>query len=181
MKRKLLSISIVIIMLAVLSSGTFAYHTVENTARNVITSGSLELTLHETAADGSDFPAEGVAVMPGDVISKIVTVENSGDHPFYLRLQVSKSVTDGSLSAEKCLALDINTEDWTYRDGYYYYNTLLQPGETTAPLFTQVEIVGKQVSNAYLGKTMMVEVTASAVQSEHNGGSVWEAAGWPAD
>lgn len=179
MKRKISGICIVAVLLAIMSAGTFAYYTAEDSARSVITSGSLEMTIIETTADGKAFPKEGVFVMPGDTVSKIVTVENSGQQPFYIRAQLVKAVEDSPLSAEMCLKPNIDGEHWLSKDGYYYYHTALAPGETTLPLFTQVEIDGKSVNNSHLGKTLLLEINAQAVQSEHNGSSVLEAVGWP--
>ena len=79
--------------------------------------------------------------------------------------------------------MDLNTAYWTLReDGYLYYTEILEPGEMSQPVFTQVEIVGDYVDQNYLGKTLMLTVTAHAVQSENNpADNPWEASGWPAD
>ena len=36
------------------------------------------------------------------------------------------------------VTMDIDTEKWVARDGFYYYADALKPGETSAPLFTAV-------------------------------------------
>jgi len=108
-----------------------------------------------------------------------VTAENTGDHPMYLRLSVSKYVQDSTLPAGDCLNLDIDSVNWQYKDGYYYYLKALAPGETSTPLFTQVEIDGENVDNQYLGKTLMLDVCAYGVQSENNAEDVMSAVGWP--
>ena len=80
------------------------------------------------------------------------------------------------------MQIDFNTENWTFEEGYYYYNRVLEPAEMTEPLFTQVEIVGSRVDRGHIGSTLSLEVIASAVQSENNPAEFpWEAAGWPAD
>ena len=57
-----------------------------------------------------------------------------------------------------------------------------QPGETTVPLFTQVEIVGSKVDQTHVGSTLSLTVNAYAVQSENNPAEFpWHANGWPAD
>ena len=178
MKRRLLIVFGVLAVLAMLSSGTLAYYFVDQPVENVVTADSVKVEIHEKMSNGEDFPEDGVNVLPGDTVSKIVTFENVGTHPMYLRVKLTKGVNDESLSAEDCLIMDINTKDWTYREGYYYYNISLDAGEISKALMTQVHINGWAVDNAYLGKKFTLDVTAEAVQSEYNGSSVWEAVGW---
>ena len=78
--------------------------------------------------------------------------------------------------------MNIDTQNWTYQDGFYYFNRILQPGEQTPALFTQVEIVGSRVDQSHSGSTLSLTVNAYAVQSENNPADFpWEAAGWPAE
>lgn len=180
MKRRLLIVFGVAAVLAILSTGTLAYVTVDQPVENVVTAGSVKVEIHEKMANGEDFPKEGINVLPGDTVSKIVTFENVGTHPMYLRVKLAKGVNDENLSAEDCLIMDINTKNWTYKDGYYYYNHVIEAGRTTDALMTEVHIDGWAVDNAYLGKKFTLDVTAEAVQSEYNGNTVWEAVGWDA-
>ena len=181
-KARLLLIALAAILITMLTQPTLAYYTTIGKATNVVTSGDIQLQIHEKTADGSDFPAEGVYIIPGDIVSKQVTVENICAHPFYLRVKLVSGSTNTDLSPEDCLKMNINTEYWTLVDGYYYYNSILQPGETTVPLFTQVEIVGSKVDQSHIGSTLSLTVNAYAVQSEHNPAEhPWDASGWPAD
>ena len=182
MKSRLLLIALGAILLTVLTQPTLAYYTAVGKATNVVTSGGVQLQIHEKTADGSDFPAEGVYVIPGDIVSKQVSVENVCDHPFYLRLKLVSGTSNEALTPDDCLKLNIDTQNWTYMDGYYYYNVILQPGETTSALFTQVEIVGSKVDQTHIGSTLSLTVNAYAVQSENNPAEYpWDASGWPAD
>lgn len=181
-KSSLLLIAIAAIVLTVLTQPTMAYYTTYGKATNVVTAGDVQLQIHEKTADGSDFPAEGVYVIPGDIVSKQVSVENVCDHPFYLRVKLVSSTTNQELPPDECMKLDIDTANWTYQDGYYYFNRILQPGEITNPLFTQVEIVGEKVDRTHGGSTLSLTVNAYAVQSENNPAQFpWSASGWPAD
>lgn len=181
-KPRLLLIAICAILLTALTQPTLAYYTATGVATNVVTSGSIRLKIHETTADGSDFPKEGVYVIPGDIVSKRVTVENVCDHPFFLRVSLVSGATNETLTLDECLKLDINTQNWVYLDGYYYYNTILRPGETTPALFTQVEIVGSKVNQTHIGSTLRLTVNAYAVQCENNPAEhPWDALGWPKD
>ena len=181
-KSRLLLIALAAILVTVLTQPTLAYYTTIGKATNVVTSGGIELKIHEKTADGSDFPAEGVYIIPGDIVSKQVSVENVCEHPFYLRVKLISGSTNVALSAEDCLKMDIDTANWTYLDGYYYYNQILHPGEITPPLFTQVEIVGSKVDQTHIGSTLSLTVNAYAVQSENNPADhPWDASGWPAE
>ena len=181
-RSKLLLVAIAAILLTVLTQPTLAYYTTIGKATNVVTSGSIKLQIHEKTADGSDFPEEGVFVMPGDIVSKKVSVENVCGHPFYLRVKLVSGVTNEALTAEDCLKLDLDTVNWTAKDGYYYYNNILQPGDLTEELFTQVEIVGSKVDRSFIGSALNLTISAYALQSENNPADhPWDADGWPAD
>lgn len=181
-KGRLLLIALAAILITVLTQPTLAYYTTIGKATNVVTSGDIQLQIHEKTADGSDFPEEGVYVIPGDIVSKQVSVENVCGHPFYLRVKLVSGSTSEALSAEDCLKMNIDTQNWTYQDGFYYFNRILQPGEQTPALFTQVEIVGSRVDQSHSGSTLSLTVNAYAVQSENNPADFpWEAAGWPAE
>lgn len=186
MKRqriKLLVIVLAAVLATLFSQGTLAYYSVIGKATNVVTSGDISLKIHEKTADDQDFPAEGVYVIPGDVVSKRVTVENVCGHPFYLRVKLVNGSTDLELNADDCLKVDLNTTDWTVgQDGFIYYNKVLEPGQTTAPVFTEVEIVGEKLGRDNIGTTLELTVKAFAVQSENNPAEhPWDAAGWPAE
>jgi len=68
-KRKLLLISLISIIFSISAMGSSAFFNAEDTAHNVITSGSVNISVVETMLDGTelkDFPAEGIrGVMPG--------------------------------------------------------------------------------------------------------------------
>lgn len=181
-KSRLLLVALAAILLTVLTQPTLAYYTVVGTATNVVTSGGIQLQIHEKTADGSDFPTEGVYIIPGDIVSKQVTVENVCAHPFYLRVKLVSGTNNEALTPDDCLKMDLDTQNWTYVDGYYYFNNVLGPGETTPALFTQVEIVGSKVDQTHIGSTLSLTVNAYAVQSENNPAEhPWDASGWPAD
>ena len=181
-KSKLLLVAIAAILATVLTQPSLAYYTTIGIATNVVTSGEIKLKIHEKTADGSDFPAEGIYIIPGDIVSKQVSVENVCDHPFYLRVKLVSGSDNQYLTADDCLKMNIDTKNWTYLDDYYYFNRILQPGEITPALFTEVEIVGSKVDQTCIGSTLSLTVKAFAVQSEHNPAEhPWEASGWPVD
>ena len=183
-KSRLAVIALAAMVLTLLTQGTLAYYTTAGTATNVVTSGNIKLMIHETTDQGTTFPTDGIFVIPGDIISKVVTVENVCDHPFYLRVKLVYGATAQDLSPEDCMNLNIDTTNWIYKDGWYYYIGIVEPGMTTPYIFSQVQIVGSQVSTGDIGKTLKLTVLAQAVQSENNpiqNGDTTTAAGWPAE
>ena len=185
MKRKVLVAALLVIALALVGYGTAAYFTADGTATNVITTGSISITLDETSVDetGAVSAFKDVAgVMPGAKISKIVAVTNTGSNSAWVRIGVDKRIDLAQgVTGEPdtgLVTMDLNTTAWTLgSDGYYYY-TVLQPGATTAPLFTAVTF-DTSMGNMYQNSVAYIDVYAAAVQTAHNGAAVMEAAGWP--
>lgn len=183
-KLRIIAISIIVIAITLYSQESLAYYSTVGQATNVVTSGNIQFVIHEKTDQGTDFPASGVTVIPGDIVSKEVTIENICTHPFYLRVKIVYGINQQTLPFEECMKLNINDADWEYKDGWYYYKGVVEPGTTTPHVFSKVEIVGNKVDNQYVGKTLTLTVVAHAVQSENNpisGTNTYEASGWPAE
>ena len=181
-KLKTATIALIAVILTFFSQGTLAYYSTVGKATNVVTSGNIQFIIHEKTDAGTDFPKEGVYIVPGDIVSKRVSIESDCEHPFYLRVKIVYGVDSKELSAEDCFKLNINEEFWEQHDGWYYYKGIVNPGETTPNVFSHVEIVGSKVDNSYIGKTLTLSVSAQAVQSENNpidGDDTFTASGWP--
>ena len=184
MKKKLCVVALLVICLAMAAYGTSAYFTYEETAINVITSGSIKVELQEWSDTGNGLvPFEDLeSVLPGTEISKIVQVKNIGGQSAWVRVSADKDIhlaegVDGEVDIS-LLSYDLNTEFWTEKDGFYYYNTILQPNEATEPLFTKV-IFSATMSNMYQNSRAVIDVTAQATQVANNGTCALDAAGWP--
>lgn len=184
MKKKTVTLALIVALLAICAIGTTAFFTDRGKATNVITTGGVKIDLLETAVkDGELAPFEDVVgVMPGSEVSKIVEVKNIGESDAYIRISVEKAITlaenrEGEVDLS-LVKLDINTADWTEQDGYYYYNSALKPNETTAPLFTTVSF-SADMGNLYQNSSLTVNVTAEATQVANNGASALTANGWP--
>ena len=181
-KAKLCLIAFLMLIMSLISFDTLAFYTVTGTARNVITFGELPAELIETTATGDEFPADGVYVMPGDVVSKIVKVANKSEHPFYVRVKLVKGSTNTELTPEECLAIKTDTVNWTLKeDGYYYYNKAVSAYSETEPLFKEVEVVGDKITKDQISTILSVTVKVFVVQSENNAATPFEAVGWPAE
>ena len=179
-KRKIGLIAALVCCIAVLATGTLAYFSAEETAYNVITTGILSMDLVEETTGGEPWPEDGISgVMPGMDVDKIPYVKNTGGIDFYTRISVSMQVTgaDGKALSDEYISLDIDTDNWTEKDGFYYYNSVVKPGEETKPLFTKVSF-DRDMPNAYMNARIEIDVHADAVQSKNNGDSALTASGW---
>ena len=191
MKKKIAIGAVLVLCLSMLIYSTIAYFNTADTARNVITAGDIKIELQETAInnDGDEIlfeqSQERFNVMPGQDVSKIVRVKNTGSNPAYIRVEVQKAIalaadSHGDVDLD-LVSLDFDSEKWTLRnDGYYYYNEPLAPGETTAALFRNVKF-DTGMGNMYQGSSATIKVAAEATQVKNNGATVFDAAGWPAD
>ncbi len=181
MKRKLLILSVLAICIATVAAGSLAFFTSEGKAHNVITTGGVEIAISEWADEERTIPFEDLTgVMPGATVTKIAEVKNTGASDVWVRVKVEKNI---KLSGEgepdtELVELELNTADWTEKDGYYYYTKALKPGETTAPVFTSVTF-NAEMGNEYQNAAAMVDVSAQAVQTANNGDTVTDATGWP--
>ena len=199
MKKKLLALAAIMICVSIVSLGTVAYFNAEQQAHNIITTGSIDIDLvEEMIVDGTKVPFEDQeGVMPGESVSKIVTVKNTGESDAYIRVWVNTAISEPGdpitnpliknlpLTIEvegetvELIDIDYNTEDWTAgEDGYWYYDKALKAGETTEPLFENVTF-HKLMGNAYQNSRTIVDVSAEATQVANNGTSAMTAAGWP--
>ena len=194
MKRKILCLSIIAIMLAILAAGTIAYFTAEGRAHNVITTGSIKISVVEQQLVDDklvDYPNETIKdVIPGAEISKIVTIKNNGSSEAWIRVNVEKSITlDKENPAAKDVTPDVGlilietSDDWTRpdADGYYYYKKPVSANDSTTALFDTVTFA-PQMGNAYQNCEVSIKVYAQAVQTAHNtpaDGDVLKVAGWP--
>lgn len=193
MKKKILSLGVVVICLAILASGTIAYFSAEDTAHNVITTNGIGINIIEkTESDGgvlTDFPEGGISgVMPGTSVSKIVSVENDGGAEAWIRVQVEQGMKSAD---EKDLPLTLNgdtpamtftvdTSKWILEDGWYYYHKPVAAGAVTDILFEEVHFA-PQMGNEYQNCTANIEILAQAVQTANNGSTVMDAQGWPTE
>jgi len=169
---------------------TLAFFTAEDTALNRVTMGNVALILNDDTINPETeelepFPVNGLSlVMPGDVVDKIVSVTNDGDNPIWVRIRLDRSILLAGEAADvdfNVLGLDLNDEDWTEgADGWFYYNEILAPDETTENLFTQVTFP-TSLGNAFMNAEVEIDVLAQGVQSQNNGLTVQEATGWPAE
>ena len=182
MKRKLVLTSAVVLILALLAAGTFAYFTKDARATNVITTGTIDITLNDEIRGGektgTGWKLEGV--MPGQAVEKKVSITNNGSAEAWLRVKLDISVTGANgkpldlTFGDKQDVLTFTTGDgWFYHDGYYYYSAPVAEKTSTADFFAKKDgqptlMLNPQLPNDYQGCTVTVAVQAQAVQVKNN-------------
>lgn len=194
MKRRIFASAIIVICLALITSSTIAYFTANGIAKNVITTGDVDISVIEYQDKGGElvpYPSEAIDIMPGEEISKIVKVLNN-DEESYIRARVVVLLKNGTgdvlkespISEYADITIDINDTNWSKKnidDEWWYYNSSVLKDETTEPLFTTVLFNGTSMTNKYKNTTLEVKVRAEAVQSANNENSALEASGWPSN
>lgn len=192
MKRWILTAALLITLIGSIC-GTYAYTTVSSQSHNVITSGGVEIIVEEwqqTDQGRIPYPKEAVKIMPGQQISKIVTIRNL-DRECFVRARVEVTVTDKEgntkvlphADVKKLLRWEVDENFWQQKKDegkWWYYTCPMAVGDVTEPLFQKVRFSGREMDNAWQGNTVQIHVKAQAVQSQNNGESALVAAGWPA-
>lgn len=182
MKKKILYIAAIIICLSIITSGTLAYFTAADTARNVITTGGVSVRVVEQVDNGTlqPYPSQPIPVIPTAKVSKIVSVRNL-EQPAWVRVNYDTVVYDAAGNQmdipaeerEQVFLISPDTSSWTLKNGWWHYNTALNTNETTKPLFEQVVFSGPHMDNKYQNCTVEIIVTAQAVQTAHNDEAFW--------
>ena len=200
-KKKALAMLLALVLLIAAVGGTLALFTREARATNVITTGTVDITLTETGSgtpiedpDGNQTGLAFTNIMPGTTVTKVPTVTNTGTADAYVRAIVTVTIkaADGVTelptvlrSGAPVVTFNIDGGKWVTKAGeqYYYYNKVLTPGESV-DLFNQVTF-SPAMGNEYQGCTVTVSIQAQAVQAKNNeipvGGSILDVNGWPAD
>lgn len=94
MKKKIISIALVVAMIAIIAAGSFAYFTDTKNAENTFTMGNVEIVLDETNVanpKGDRVTSNEYNVYPGAVVTKDPIVHNTGKNGAYIRATVNVS------------------------------------------------------------------------------------------
>lgn len=153
MRKVTLIISSILVLLTALlalnMSGIYGYFHDEETITEELVFGSIETEIVEEC--------DTKPVMPGEEFKKIVQVKNTGNNPCFVRVKVLISPEEYTDE----LALDINTNDWKYKDGFYYYRKVLNVNDETTPIFTKLHIP----NNLEKGDTFDINIYSESIQS----------------
>ena len=172
MKNKKLIICLLILLIAIVGYGTYSLYTGKIDIKNIIKTGSVNLEVIE------DQNQNNFRILPGDTLDKTIKIKNTGNHPLFVRAKVIITVDNDELTNNE-ITVNVDNTKWTYKEGYYYYNDILESNEISDYLFTKIYIDGVKINNNYLGKNFKIRVLTQGVQSENNGDSAIEAFGWP--
>lgn len=171
-KKRAILFSAFALIAVILIGTTLAYFTDTDAKQNVFSIGKVSGTLTEDKSKDGTARTDGGRdydnIKPGSVLSKIPVVNvDSTSLPAYVRVKISydDSLTAAQITALEAL-LDIQS-GWTHSsDGYYYYNSIVQPGSSTEPVFTKVTIPAEW-GNEIAGKTFSMTLSADLIQSDN--------------
>ena len=167
-KKKIVFLALVVSLAAVAIVGSsLAYFTDKEQKDNVFTVGNVDITLTEPnwdAEGGKDAPA----AYPGEALKKDPTVKNDGKNPAFVRIKVEglDCLGEGNEITYRTDYVDGKLGDnWVdVKDGFFYYNKVLEVGATTDALFDQI-VIPTSVTNGFDGSYDVV-VKAEAVQAQ---------------
>ena len=148
--------------------GSLAYFTDEAEKTNTFTVGNVDITLTEPnwEGNGSD---DAPAAYPGEPLAKDPTVTNDGANPCFVRIKVEglDSLGDaGMITYRTDYVTDALGKGWVEgSDGYFYYDAVLEVGDTTDALFDQI-VMPTGLTNGDGTTEYNVVVTAEAVQAQ---------------
>ncbi len=193
-KRRILAVSLIVCVVAILSLGSLAWFTDKEEVTNTFVfvtpetpEDGFSIKLYETDPEGEETEVglQFTELLPGAKLDKDPTVENDGAYDEYARLIVtlddfdvwSTVVEEGSDLSEIFTGFDANWErvksPVVSADGKsitytYYYNKVLEPGDT-APLFTGVVIPGTLTNDQVtaMGGQFNLKVEAEAIQADN--------------
>lgn len=149
-KRSVLLIASLILLMALTVGGSLSYLTASQSATNTFTVAAA--------------PAPSINESFNGTIKSNVSVSVTGDVDSYVRVKLAIYFQDdkGNVVAKTPVAGTDYTirlkSGWTELDGYYYYNGVVKPGESTTDLVDSIETK----SNEYY---LVVDVIAQTIQA----------------
>lgn len=211
-KKRVLALIVALALVLALgiALGVQAYTVKQTQADNVISFGSVKIRLLETMqTDQGEQPVpDGFSEkLQGDEASRIVRIQNAGDEPCWVRVQLQMKASEGEgwIDASPAVsygygegvltgALDpdkLPAETWVYASdedgtGWFYYTEPLQAysgttgadgDDLTSSLIESLDIDPDKLGDER--RTYRFDIQAQAVQAKNNQDSVLEAEGWP--
>lgn len=226
-KKKVFILALAVCLIAILSMSTLAWFNAADDVTNKFMiadsdgdgTPDFSVSVWENENDGDDnADADGdgdnkltgsgntyTDILPGDVIAKNPTVENTGDYSQWIRVYVTfdnfdvieKACQDQGISSDVRGWLNVNygmtTPAWTavneetvvdrttdpdnHTVTYVYYYNYQLAKDQTATLFTEVKIPGEfeQQDMIYENGAFSITVKAEALQAENTGTNAHDA------
>jgi len=186
-----LKIDIHIVLIIVISllciTATMTFITKKITANNVITFGNLEMQLIQTTLDENNKEKEVknneiLDITYSPIVSRIVKMQNIGKQDFFARVSLEIIGTDANnkkFNANNLVSYNINTNDWIYKDGWYYYKKIVKQNDVTSNLMTQINFNTNKITADYPKSNFKFNIKAEVVQAKNNAVNVLNVVGWP--
>lgn len=198
-KKKIGVITLALITGISIIGTSVAYFTSTNTKENPLTVGSVRTVLHEDRwddladTDHNGIPDLAEEIIPNKNIPKDPAIENTGKNPAWVYLEVRVPIVniiiaqaDGSRASKADTELFLFTPDldnWIQlskiieedTDGkktavyVFGYETVLDPGQTTTELFTQVQFCNAIEDQGLEDTNQIITVKSIAIQKEETG------------
>lgn len=169
-KKVVLSVAIILLAVAAVGGATMAWFTDSEEVTNTFTAGTLII---DASDEWSNYIGEDwTNANPGDCEDKEFTVTNDGTKRMFVRFSFSGEWTDLPKAAEDFVPdnglvtiepADGDLDNWTFIDGYWYYNGLLESDETINFTF-KVCLDGPDTDNNYQGATFTISFNFDAIQ-----------------
>ena len=148
-KNKKTMIAIIVSLFVVVMGTTYALFFSNTSIANLFSVGNFNVVTTETFTSPASW-------QPGQEIPKSITATNNGDIQAAFRVKYTESWVDSNnnpisnVPANAVTINFINTRDWTYNstDGYYYYNWIIEPGDTTKSLISGITLNQSLTGNA---------------------------------
>lgn len=179
MKKRMVMVTSLMLAVLLIGGGTFAWFTASaDPVKNEFKAGTVDIEIIDCF--------EGAPkVNPGDCYSKVIYVKNTGTKKAYIRISADtlwtpRSGVNASELSDDVLRFGINNPvdfllwnllpGWTYQDGYFYYNKVVESGHYTKPLLKGNRICfdGPSMGNEYQGAKLDITINADAIQGTHN-------------
>lgn len=170
MKKKLvLSLAAAVMVGTLAVGGTLAWFTDTETAKNVVTTGNVNISWIEngkevlTEEDGVKF-GKDKPVVPNSILEKVAYVQNKGKNDALIRV---KAIVDSDISEYITVGYNEDTPSKWKQDGeWYYYTEVVKAGDKTEDFIRNLTIpaeVGNGVANIIEAN---VELRADAIQAD---------------
>lgn len=186
-KKNIIITLLIVIILLFSIKFIIAYVTRSTIAKNVITFGSLKMQLIETRLDENNNEievedGENLDITNKSEISRIIKIKNLGNHDFFARVSITisgKNHSDQQIDTNQYVTYNTNTDDWIYKNGWYYYKKIVKPKEISTNLLSEIKFDTDNIMKNYKNANFKLNINAEVVQAENNASDVLDALGWP--
>ena len=147
-------------------SGIYAlFDDVINNTESIISTFYVDIKLEEYQ-NGEPYTNTNEVVMPGEIISLNTRINNLGID-CYVRTKITYTLNDTEYDELNYINGDY--KNWTRKDDYYYYDSILKP-EEILNVFDTIQIPN-EIINESDGDKVTIHILAEAVQAKNFDGN----------